>query len=198
MPRINPYYRQEAREKIIAIALEIAVEHGWEKVTLDAISRNVGTTKPALYNYFRNRDLLLRDVLFEVFRNFRSKLEVALSPDNDLHGNIQNLSNILFEKKEAHTNLFFQIPLNLLHDNESGEEFVRIVETSRNIIRDCLIRAHLRGQLSRDVDPDITAKALMVLIFGLHVSSPFMRMDKETKKVVWAISVERLMRFGAV
>jgi len=110
MPRINPDYRREAREKIIAAALEIAAERGWDEVTLDAIARNVGTSKPALYNYFRSREELLRDVLFEVFRSFRGNLETALSPDEDLPANIRNLSRLLFEREHLRMNLFFQIP----------------------------------------------------------------------------------------
>ena len=64
MARINA--KEDAKKKIIAAALDIAAEHGWDAVTLDAIAQNVGVTKPALYSYFENREALLRDVLFEV------------------------------------------------------------------------------------------------------------------------------------
>jgi AcrR family transcriptional regulator len=198
MPRINPDYRREAREKIIAAALEIAAERGWDEVTLDAIARNVGTSKPALYNYFRSREELLRDVLFEVFRSFRGNLETALSPDEDLPANIRNLSRLLFEREHLRMNLFFQIPLSMMQDNESGEEFIRIIETSRNILCDCFSRARLRGELSLDVDPDDAAKTLIVLIFGLHVSAPFLRMDNEEKKRAWVRYVGRILRIADI
>ena len=40
MPRINPDYRREAREKIIAAALEIAAERGWDEVITSGAAKN--------------------------------------------------------------------------------------------------------------------------------------------------------------
>jgi len=86
----------------------------------------------------------------------------------------------------------------MMQDNESGEEFIRIIETSRNILCDCFSRARLRGELSLDVDPDDAAKTLIVLIFGLHVSAPFLRMDNEEKKRAWVRYVGRILRIADI
>jgi AcrR family transcriptional regulator len=196
MPRINTEYHREAKEKIIAAALEIAAEHGWDEVTLDAIAQNVGTSKPALYNYFNNRNVLLRDVLFEVFQNFQTDLKTTLSHDEDIHTNVRNLARVLFEKEKTHTNLFFQIPLRLIQDMGSGTEFNRIFDNSRDIIRDYLHYAKSRGELSPEIDPDETASTIIVMTFGLHVSSSFMGMDADAKKKGWIKFVERFLQIG--
>jgi AcrR family transcriptional regulator len=193
MPRINSEYRKEAKEKIIAAALEIAAERGWDEVSLDAIARKVGTSKPALYNYFRSREVLLRDVLFEVFRTFRADLETTLSHNEDIHSEVRNLAELVFEREKPRTNLFFQIPLRLMQDNESGREFARIFDNSRKIIRDCLERAKTRKELFEGTDTDEAACTIIAMLFGLHVSSPFMGMDTDMKKKIWIKSVERFL-----
>jgi AcrR family transcriptional regulator len=197
MPRINTEYRKDAKRKIIAAALEVAVERGWDEVSLDAIAHNVGTSKPALYNYFESREVLLRDVLFEVIQNFQDDLETTLSKNVDLPANIRNLAELLFEKEKTHANLFFQIPLRLMQDKENGTEFYRSFDNSRDTIRNYLLYAKSQGELSQEIDTDEAASTIIVMIFGLHVSSPFLQMDAGMKKKIWIKSVRQFLMIGS-
>jgi AcrR family transcriptional regulator len=53
MARINNH--QDAKKKIIAAAIEIATETGWNAVTLEAISKKIGVTKAVLPKVYWNR-----------------------------------------------------------------------------------------------------------------------------------------------
>ncbi len=56
-PRTNG---QQTREKILAVALELFTERGYDKTSLRDIAERLGITKAALYYYFeRKQDILL-------------------------------------------------------------------------------------------------------------------------------------------
>ncbi|MDD1694896.1 MAG: TetR/AcrR family transcriptional regulator [Methanoregula sp.] len=193
MPRIKTKHREEARNQIIVAALAVATEKGWDAVTLDAIAQHVGVTKPALYSYFENREALLRDVLFEVFQNIVALLEPTIAHDDDIHRIIRNLAELFFEQQKPYANLFFQIPIRMIHDQKSGEEFSRIIDTCRGIIHDSLVRAQAGGGLSHEIDPDESTNAIILMAMGIHVGSSVMDLDANTAKMIWITSVEKLL-----
>lgn len=193
MPRINAEYREDAKKKIIAAALDAAAEHGWEAVTLDAIAKNVGVTKPALYSYFKNREALLREVTLEVVRNILKGLEITLGQEDDIHRIILNLAELIFEQQKSNAYLFFQLPARLRLDSKNREEFVRIFNNSRIIIRDCLARVESHGTLSREVDPDAATYMIIAITMGLLTCSDFSEMDVNAAKKIWIDAVHRLL-----
>lgn len=197
MSRINTEfhseYRVDAKKKIIAAALDVASEHGWDAVTLDAIALNVGVTKPALYSYFKNREALLRDVTLEVVRNIQTGLENTLAHDADLHQIIRNLADLLFEQQKPFANIFFQLPSRIRQNAKNREEFTQIFDQNRIIIRDCLTRIKSEGRLLQMVNPDAAAYMIIAMTMGLLTSSDFLKMDIITAKKIWIDSVERYL-----
>jgi len=198
MPRINTEYREDAKKKIIAAAIEIAAEKNWDAVTLEAIAQKVGVTKGALYAYFENSEALLREVILEVFRNIRLGLEATLSHNEDIHGIVRDLAELVFEKQKPYANIFFQLPIRLPQDSRYREEFAGIFDNNRILIRDCLARMKTQGKLSRRVDPEAVSSAIIALTMGLRVSSLFLGRDPGKAKKVWIDSVERLLLIESV
>ena len=200
MSRINTEYhtdyREGAKKKIIAAALDVAAENGWDAVTLDAIAQNVGVSKPALYSYFENREALLRDVVLEVVENIRTGLETILGQEEDIHVIVRNLAGLLFERQNAYANIFFLLPTKRPQDPEYREEFIHIFDTCRVLIRDCFARVKTKGNLSREVDPDTATYMIIAMSMGLLTSSDFLEMDVDAAKKIWIDAVERLLLIG--
>ena len=200
MSRINTEYhteyREDAKKKIIAAALDVAAEHGWDAVTLDAIAQNVGVTKPALYSYFKNREALLREVTLEVVRNIQTGLETALAHDDDIDRIIRSLAELLFEQQKPYANIFFQLPTRMRQDAKNREEFAHFFDNSRTILRDCLTRIKSDGRLSRVVDPDAAAYMIIAMTMGLLTSSDFLKMDVNAAKEIWIDTLERYLLIG--
>ena len=200
MSRINTEYhteyREDAKKKIIAAALDVAAEHGWDAVTLDAIAQNIGVTKPALYSYFKNREALLRDVTLEVVRNIQTGLETTLAYDNDIHRIIRNLAKLLFEQQKPYANIFFQLPARMRQDAKNHEEFAHFFDKSRTVIRDSLTRIKSDEGLLRAVDPDAAAYMIIAMTMGLLTSSDFLKMDVNVAKKIWIDTVARYLLIG--
>jgi AcrR family transcriptional regulator len=53
--------RDEKREAVLRAAVQLFLEQGYRRATLNEVAERLNITKPALYNYFRGKD----DILFE-------------------------------------------------------------------------------------------------------------------------------------
>jgi AcrR family transcriptional regulator len=56
--------RERSREEILDAAREVLLRKGVAATTLEAVAREVGVTKPALYYYFPSKDALLFELIF--------------------------------------------------------------------------------------------------------------------------------------
>lgn len=193
MPRIKTRHREEARNQIIAAALTIAAKNGWDEVTLDAIAQHVGVTKPALYSYFKNRDELLHEVVLEVILNIRNEIETIVTKGDDIHLIIQKLAGLLFEQQKTYASIFFLLPARPPQDPEYREEFIQIFDSSRILIRDCLVRVKGEGKFALGVDPDKATSTIIAMSMGLLISSDFLEMDAREAKTIWIEAVERAL-----
>lgn len=196
MPRINTEYREDAKKKIIAAALEVVAEKGWDAVTIEAIAQRVGVTKGALYTYFENREELLREVSFAVFRNIRVSFEATLADEDDIHKIIRNLAELIFEQQKPYATIFYQLPLRLPQDPSYRKEFLHIFDNNRILIRDCLARMKTEGKLPQNVDPEAASSTIIAMTIGLRISALFLGKDSDAAKKTWIDSVERILGIG--
>lgn len=194
MAKINKQYREDAKEKIIAAAIEVAEEKGWDAVTLDAIARNVGVTIPALYNYFKNRDALLDEVILKVARISQRYLETGFAHEDDIHIIIQKIADLNFKETKYCGPVFIQLIAQLSQQPKQRKKIARIFKNHWIIVRDGLIRAKSKGDLPQEVDPDEVVRMIFAISMGLSLSSIMMeKEDPEAEKRIWLDAVERCL-----
>lgn len=75
--KANSARSAETRSRILAVALDLFIEKGYDKVSLREIAEAVGVTKAALYYYFPSKEQILR-ALIEPFFKMRSVMLEAL------------------------------------------------------------------------------------------------------------------------
>src|SRR5438445_13112457 len=59
-PRMPP---AERREQLIDAALSVILEHGYSGVSIEAIARTAGVTRPVVYDHFPNLGKLLQALI---------------------------------------------------------------------------------------------------------------------------------------
>src|ERR1700727_792946 len=59
-PRMAP---EKRREQLIDAALNVIVEQGYEGVSIEAIARTAGVTRPVIYDHFPNLGALLQTLI---------------------------------------------------------------------------------------------------------------------------------------
>ena len=194
MARVNKQYREDAKERIIAAAIEVAVEKGWDALTLDAIAQNVGVTIPALYSYFRNRDELRDEVVLKVLRDNQADLEATLTREGDIHQIMRDYADLIFIQQKKYANIFSNLSLKFLQDPGQREKMLPFSRATSTIIRDCLARAQSRGEIPWQVDLDKAARLIPSIAIGLQLSSIFIeKADDNAEIALWTEAVERIL-----
>ncbi|ABS55945.1 transcriptional regulator, TetR family [Methanoregula boonei 6A8] len=194
MAKVNKQYREDAKERIIAAAIEVAGENGWDAVTLDAIAQKVGVTIPALYHYYKNCDALLDEVILKVAHVTQLHLEAGVAHEDDIHQIIRDIADLTFNQKKYYGPAFIQLLAQLSQHPKQRKKIARIFKIHSIILRDALIRAKAKGDLLPRVDPDEAVRMIFAISMGISLGSIMMEEeDTEGDKRIWINAVERCL-----
>ena len=72
MPRTKEQFetmRQISRQKILNAALEVFAKQGYSSATIDAISKTAGISKGLMYNYFKSKEDVLKELMIGMMEN---------------------------------------------------------------------------------------------------------------------------------
>jgi AcrR family transcriptional regulator len=75
--------QEELRQSILEAAREIARAEGWRNVTMRKIAERIEYSHPAIYDYFENKEVLLRELVHEGFRLLEATLRAAQNETRD-------------------------------------------------------------------------------------------------------------------
>jgi AcrR family transcriptional regulator len=75
--------RERSREEILEAARQVLLRNGVAAMTLDAVAREVGVSKPALYYYFSSKDALLFELIFDALRLHAQTVHDAVDAARD-------------------------------------------------------------------------------------------------------------------
>src|SRR6202020_2465981 len=79
-PRMAPAQR---REQLLDAALQVVLEQGYAGVTIEAIARTAGVTRPVIYDHFSNLDALIHALIERKERYALSQLaDVVPGPES--------------------------------------------------------------------------------------------------------------------
>src|SRR5439155_14252120 len=68
-----------ARQRIIGVAREHFLAHGFRSVTMDDLAEGLGMSKKTVYAHFPSKTALLEAMLLDKFRNVEEDLEAITS-----------------------------------------------------------------------------------------------------------------------
>jgi len=66
MPRTKEQYeeiRKSSKQRILSAALEVFANQGYHSATVDAITKKAGISKGLMYNYFKGKDDVLKELM---------------------------------------------------------------------------------------------------------------------------------------
>ncbi|TMQ91282.1 TetR family transcriptional regulator [Actinomadura soli] len=92
MPKISEAtvaaHRARQLRTLLDAARALVAEEGIEALSLAALARRVGLSRPSLYEYFRSKDDLVAAVVEEELPRWASLVEQALAGPDDLGGKV--------------------------------------------------------------------------------------------------------------
>lgn len=115
--------RERSREEILDAARRVLLAKGIAATTLDAIAKEVGLTKAALYYYYPSKDALLWDIMYEIFERESRAIHdsVAVAKDGG-----DALRAIVRETVKSLGTRIDDFRLALLHPQVAGAQNVQV------------------------------------------------------------------------
>jgi len=134
-----------SREKIIAEAVSLAAAEGWKKVTVRAIASRLNYKPPVLYQFFDNKDHLIRTILESGFQTLKDLMEEAENRSDDPEEKLVNIALARFRFAKDHAALH-----SLMFTTDSPKWFRETVLTGMCQTRD--IVSNLLKEISGRTD----------------------------------------------
>jgi len=203
MPRVVRKYREEykdeARKRIIAAALDVAKKKGYQAMTIDEIAREVGVTKGTLYLYFENKDDLFNIVLAEGADIFRRTMECSRVETD----NLDEALSAIFDQFVGLQTMFGTIDDNLAfigeliaisaRDPGKKEKFFEIFRWNLDtFVREFRILQE-KGLIPAETDLEESVPGVVSLIIGAKFRLFFGTGEAEVK-AWWIRSAKKLFR----
>lgn len=156
--------KEELKEHIFRQSIRLFKDHGFEKVTVDQITRECGVAKGTFYNYFPKKEHILlhlglsqMDVLNESLNKHRSLPSIKEK--------IEKIFQDLFQLFENEWELMSMALSEILRTNLiSGQEFENI-NLFHQSLSSMLSEAKNQREISTESDPDTVASTLIGIYF---------------------------------
>ena len=151
--------RQRAREEILHAAADTFAHSGYAGTSMKDIANRAGISVGMLYNYFKGKDEIFRELIEHYVTHLHEKANAACSPDDP------PIDQILCRIRSAIEFYWENRSLAMMYLKENPLRLELVVkgweEQSRNVIDRLLSNAMDRGELAHE-DP----KVLAALIVG--------------------------------
>jgi AcrR family transcriptional regulator len=160
-PRLPP---AERREQLIDAALSVIVQQGYSGVSIEAIARAAGVTRPVIYDHFPNLGRLLHALIEREERVSLAQLEEVVPEDPGERDPIEVLAGSVKRFLDAvvsrpATWRIILLPLEgtpaLVREHVERNR-ARILERFEQLVR----WAVQQGKLPRDLDVELAARAI--------------------------------------
>ena len=160
-PRMPP---EQRREQLVDAALSVILEQGYGGVSIEAIARAAGVTRPVIYDHFPNLGTLLHALIEREERYSREQLELVVPDDPGDSDPVEVLAGSVRRFLDAVTARPVTWRVILLPVDGTPAIVREHVETHRAKILERIERlvrwAINRNELPSDLDVELTARAI--------------------------------------
>lgn len=115
--------RDRSREEIVEAARRVILRKGLAGTTLDAVAKEVGLTKAALYYYYRSKDALMFELVYATFEQQALAIQAAV---NDSSGGGDALRAIIRETIRWFAPRLDDFRLAFMHNQVAGPDTVKV------------------------------------------------------------------------
>ena len=183
MPRVVKGYKETAKSSIVQAAMEVFSSKGYHKATMDDVARKLGVSKAALYQYFKGKDELLRDIQSISRQQIWDEFENAFE-NRTVEEGAGVLFDVIFGKYLVGSSVFFDT-FSLAASDEKLRRILR--EDHDEDLK--LIEAFIEKQAEKrkfrlKMDKRIASRLLAGISFEVIVEL-MLGFDKTTLKKTW-------------
>jgi len=154
--------KKRVRQHIINTTKELIQLNGFEKVTVEQISREVEITPPTFYNYFSSKDAVLGQIYADSLRDWASAIDEQLETDASTESRLQHLVTELVNETLADAVLWKTI-INYGDVQSAADSSQRAAES---LADGSLLEIFRAGQKSGELSSTYPAELLQAMFDG--------------------------------
>jgi len=167
MPKVVREYKAQARERIIDAAVAVVRRDGLGGGTMDAIAKELGVSKAALYLYFPSKTAVLAAIMDRFREEMIGRLEHSVAK-GDVAEAIADTIDRAFSGEFSPT-VWHQLFADAGSDPEVREALRTDHRRDSEHMEAFLRRLEDQGRIPHLTDPEATADAVLMLLSGTFV-----------------------------
>jgi AcrR family transcriptional regulator len=157
---------EDRRQHVLEVALRMMATGGGRATTLGQVARAAGVSTAGLLHHFSSKEQLLHAVL-----DARDAQDEAIADlDGDLESQLHSMRT-RFDRPPGMVGTFIVLLCESLDpDAPLHERFLRRYRTGLAMIAAGIRRGQHAGRYRADVDPDIKAREVLAVLYGIEAS----------------------------
>ncbi|MCR4942495.1 MAG: TetR/AcrR family transcriptional regulator [Campylobacter sp.] len=161
---------QRRYEAIIDAALELFLEKGYEKTSLNDIVKKSGGSLSSIYKFFESKDKLFATIIFAKFEEFSKEIKA-----NEILQNTNDMSEFLNNFGLAYLELFFkpggiELTRIIMSETYKNKEIVKLFSQSNSL---CILQSFFERKEVKSRIKDYDSRALASKFFAI-IREPFL------------------------
>lgn len=162
---------RRSRARIRAAARELFAERGFDGATLRAIAERAGMGASSIYRHVRTKEELLvaelADLQEEAWARFRAD-DDRRAPSLDRLGRFLDLEHALLAETPDLTLIALRATTQI--EARVARRALALQDRTIGLIAEILQRGRMSGELARDIDPLVAARAVVHLTHGSRIA----------------------------
>lgn len=171
MPKVSEAHRRHRRRQILDAAISCFTRQGFQRTSMEDITREAKLSTGAIYSYFQSKDQIIETLADERHAHEKQLIQQALI-SGDWQECLDQLVSYFYgsleepaERKER------RLGIHLWAEALCNPRVLRLIRRGINqplkLLSQAIAGAQAGGQLRKDLDPDAAARVLIALFHGL-------------------------------
>lgn len=190
MPKVVPEYKEAAKDKIIKAAFKTFTKKGYHETTMQDIAKEIGVSKGALYQYYKNKKELLNEIVLSYHTMFREVLKTSFEKQETTIA--EEGSHALLKKYRLHHEMLFEVIAIAGHDQEIKQSLKAEYEKDIKLLEEYMQKHIEKGHLKVKIEPNTLAQLYVALYLGMAMKV-IMGDDSVEIHRVWSNAVAAMM-----
>lgn len=161
---------------------EIFLKFGFKSVTMDDIANDLGISKKTIYQYFKNKEDLIGQVVATIHQDLITKIDYVCSLEfNAIEEN--------FEIKKIFKNLFKEADSSPMHQLQKYYPKIanNVTKTQFKVFRECvknnITKGIAQGLYQKNINTTVVATFYFALAMSTHDNDLFLYQKNSLKKL---------------
>jgi AcrR family transcriptional regulator len=162
---------------------------------MDDIAKEIGVSKGALYQYFKNKKELLNEIVLSYHKMFREVLRTSFEKQDNATI-AEEGSEALLQKYRLHHEMFFEVIAIASHDQEIKKSLKSEYEKDIKLIEEYFLKQKENGKLGLKIEANTLAQLYIAVYVGMAMKV-IMGDDSVEIHRIWSKAIAAMMSSSA-